>query len=94
MSLSDELRIRGDWIPRCAAELSALIPFYAPALYSNVSRAELWGWARGLWDGSFALSPEVAAQRALASLSTPFERQISAMRADVSDSPQGSPDHG
>lgn len=76
MSQSDELRVRGDWIPRCAAELSAMIPFFAPALYSNVSRHELWAWARGLWESSPALSPEVAAQRALASLASPFERQV------------------
>ena len=85
MSHSDELRVRGDWIPRCAAELSALIPFFAPALYSNVSRHELWAWARGLWASSAALSPEVAAQRALASLSTPLRRPTAALGAEVKD---------
>lgn len=58
----------GLWLSRCRSELSALIPFCAPALYSNVTPSELQAWAEGIWATDRASCPEAAAHRAIAQM--------------------------
>lgn len=75
MSRSDDQA----WVMRCAAELSALIPFFAPAMYGEVSREELIAWAEGLRRStSSGISAETAAQRALMFMARPFDRRAEA----------------
>lgn len=58
----------GLWLTRCRTELSALVPFCAPALYGCITPKELQAWAEGIWTRDRASCPEVAAHRAMAQM--------------------------
>lgn len=53
------------WLSRCKSELSALLPFCAPALYGSISQSELRTWAEGIWHRDGTSPPEIAAHKAM-----------------------------
>lgn len=56
------------WLNRCRIELAGLVPFCAPALYGDITTAELQAWAEGIWEQDPAAFPEVAAHRAMVTM--------------------------